>query len=153
MNNMKDYSFIILRDYPNYLERASLWFHKKWGVPQEAYLECMNSYLSYKTEYGWYLALLDGEIIAGLGVIDNDFHDRTDLTPNVCAVFTEEEHRHQGIAGALLDMVTEDLRGKGISPIYLLTDHEGFYEKYGWEFYCMAQGVDEPTMSRIYIHR
>ena len=28
---------------------------------------------------------------------------------------------------------------KYISPIYLLTDHIGFYERYGWEFLGMVQ--------------
>ncbi len=32
-------------------------------------------------------------------------------------------------------------------------DHTGFYERYGWEFYCMAQGDDEPEQTRLYIHR
>lgn len=46
---------------------------------------------------------LDGEqIIGGMGVIKNDFHDKKDLTPNVCAVYTEESYRKQGIAGVLL---------------------------------------------------
>ena len=97
---------------------------------------------------------MDGDkIIGGLGVIENDFHDRKDLTPDVCAVYTEEEYRCQGIAGRLLDMAVEDLRVKGISPVYLITDHTGFYERYGWEFFCMVQGDGEPDMTRIYIHR
>ena len=51
------------------------------------------------------------------------------------------------------DMAVEDLREKGISPVYLVTDHTGFYERYGWEFLCMVQGDGEPEMSRMYIHR
>lgn len=88
-----------------------------------------------------------------MGVIANDFHDRKDLTPNVCAVYTEEEYRCKRIAGHLLDMVVEELRFKGITPIYLVTDHMGFYERYGWEFLCMVQGDNEPEMTRMYIHR
>jgi len=95
-----------------------------------------------------------GEILGGgMGVIENDFHDRKDLTPNVCAVYTEEEYRCQGIAGNLLNMVVADMKNKGITPIYLVTDHTGFYEKYGWEFLCMAQGDGEEEMTRMYIHR
>ena len=93
------------------------------------------------------------KIVGGMGVIENDFHDRKDLTPNVCAVYTEESHRKMGIAGVLLNMVVDDLKSKGISPVYLVTDHTGFYERYGWEFYCMAQGDGEPDMTRLYIHR
>ena len=48
--------------------------------------------------------------IGGLGVIENDFHDREDLTPNVCAVYTEEDRRCRGVAGSLLNYVCEDMK-------------------------------------------
>ena len=147
------YNYITLRERPQLKERAAEWFHGKWGVPKEAYLECMEAYLGNATEYGWYLCMDEDKIIGWLGVIENDFHDRKDLTPNVCAVYTEEEYRCQGIAGRLLDIAVEDLRAKGISPVYLITDHTGFYERYGWEFLCMVQGDGEPDMTRMYIHR
>jgi predicted acetyltransferase len=86
-----------------------------------------------------------------MGVIENDFHDRKDLSPNVCAAYTEEEYRCQGIAGKLLNMVVEDMRSKKITPLYLVTNHTGFYERYGWEFLCMVQGDGESEMSRMYI--
>ena len=150
---MEKYNYIDLRDRPDIKDSAARWFHEKWGVPTEAYLECMDSYLSGETEYGWYLCL-DGErIVGGLGVIENDFHDRKDLSPNVCAVYTEEDCRKKGIAGKLLNMVVEEMKGKGITPIYLVSDHTGFYERYGWEFLCMVQGDGEPDLTRMYIHR
>ena len=98
--------------------------------------------------------IYDGErIIGGLGVIENDFHDRKDLAPNVCAVYTEEAYRGKGIAGKLLNMAVEDMREKGVSPLYLITDHTCFYERYGWEFLCMVQGDGEEEVTRMYIHR
>ena len=150
---MKEYSYITLQERPEIKLKAAEWFHSKWGVPTEAYLECMEDVLNKTTDYEWYLCLDGDKIVAGLGVIENDFHDRKDLTPNVCAVYTEEEYRCQGIAGKLLDMVVEDMKKKGISPLYLVTDHTSFYERYGWEFLCMVQGDDEPEMTRMYIHR
>lgn len=150
---MSEFRFITLREKPEIINEAALWFNSKWGVPKEAYLECMKSYLSGETELGWYLCLDDDKIVGGMGVIENDFHDRKELSPNVCAVYTEESHRKMGIAGVLLNMVVDDLKSKGISPLYLVTDHTGFYERYGWEFYCMAQGDGEPDMTRLYIHR
>ena len=150
---MKRYEYITLRQNPSLMMPAAKWFNSKWGVPEEAYLECMEEYLNGDTEYGWYLCLDGDKIVGGLGVIENDFHDRKDLTPNVCAVYTEEEYRNQRIAGNLLDMAVEDLRSKGISPAYLVTDHTGFYERYGWEFLCMVQGDGEPEMTRMYIHK
>ena len=145
--------YITLRDEPELKDAAAAWFHSKWGVPEQAYLDCMTAYLNRETEYGWYLCLDGDRIIGGMGVIENDFHDRKDLMPNVCAVYTEEAYRSQGIAGQLLNMVVEDMRSKGISPLYLVTDHTGFYERYGWEFFCMVQGDGEPGMTRMYVHR
>jgi GNAT superfamily N-acetyltransferase len=150
---MSEFVYITLREKPQLKETAAEWFHQKWGVPTEAYLECMEAYLSGETEYGWYLCMDDDNIIGGMGVIENDFHDRKDLSPNVCAVYTEDKYRCKGIAGRLLDMVVKDMKSKGITPLYLVTDHTGFYERYGWEFLCMVQGDGEPDMTRMYIHR
>ena len=149
---MTQLDYIDLRERPEIKDSAAEWFHSKWGVPKEAYLECMEDYLSGNTELGWYLCLDGGKIVGGMGVIENDFHERKDLSPNVCAVYTEEEYRGQGIAGKLLNIVVDDMKSKCISPIYLITDHTGFYERYGWEFLCMVQGSD-PEPSRMYIHR
>lgn len=149
---MTTYDFIPLRQEPQLKEAAARWFSSKWRVPVEAYLSCMDDYLSGKTELGWYLCLAGEKIVGGLGVIENDFHSRKDLTPNICAVYTQPEHRREGIAGRLLSMAVEDLRSKGISPVYLLTDHTGFYERYGWEFFAMVQGDGEEKPSRMYVH-
>lgn len=149
---MSEYIYITLKDRPQLKERAAEWFHHKWSVPKAAYIECMTAYLNNETEYGWYLCLDKDRIIGGLGVIENDFHERKELTPNVCAVYTEKEYRSKGIAGHLLNMVVDDLKSKGIMPIYLITDHTSFYERYGWEFLCMVQD-EEKHMTRMYIHR
>lgn len=150
---MAEFQYITLRNKPEWMVLAAEWFHSKWRVPTEAYLECMEAYLRGETEYGWYLCLDGNQIVGGLGVIENDFHDRKDLTPNICAVYTEDTYRCRGIAGRLLNMAVEDLRLKGVSPVYLITDHTGFYERYGWEFLCMVQGDNETDMTRMYIHR
>lgn len=150
---MSDYKYIDLAEMPSIKNDAAEWFHGKWGVPTEAYLECMEAYLNGETDYGWYLCFDGNGIVAGLGIIQNDFHDRTDLAPNVCAVYTEEDHRGRGIAGRLLNMAVEECRKKGISPLYLVTDHTGFYERYDWEFLCMVPCDGEPELSRMYIHR
>ena len=150
---METFRYLNLREMPQLMDAAASWFSGKWRVSKEAYLECMEAYLQGNTELGWYLCLMGDEIVGGLGVIENDFHDRKDLTPNICAVYTEAEYRCRGIAGNLLNMAVKDLRSRGISPVYLLTDHTGFYERYGWEFLCMVQGDGEPEQSRMYLHR
>ncbi len=135
-------------------DRAAAWFHEKWSIPLTAYLESMEQAIVQPGGVPeWYLVLEDDRILGGAGVIENDFHDRKDLTPNVCAVYVEEAVRCRGIAGKLLNFICQDMADRGIPTLYLLTDHTGFYERYAWEFFCMAQGDGEETPSRMYIHR
>ena len=148
------YEMIRLVDRPDLKERAAQWFHEKWGIPLEAYRESMEECLTQKSAVPqWYLAMEDGQILGGLGVIENDFHDRKDLAPNVCAVYTEEAKRGQGITGALLDRVCKDMSDRDIDTLYLVTDHTSFYERYGWEFLCMVQGEVDPDVTRMYVHK
>ena len=152
-NNIK-YKIVRLIDQPQIKEKAALWFYKKWNIPYEAYLESMEECLCQNNPFPqWYIALENDRIIGGLGVIENDFHNRKDLFPNVCAVYVEEDKRCQGIAGVLLETVCKDMSEKGVKQLYLITDHTSFYERYGWEFLCMVQGDGEPDMSRMYIHQ
>lgn len=143
-----------LREHAELLTIGAEWFHQKWGIPKEAYTESMEECINNKkTVPQWYLVMKNDTILGGLGVIDNDFHNRKDLTPNVCAVFVEEEYRCQGIAGKMLDFVCKDMKEYGIDTLYLVTDHTSFYERYGWKFLCMVQGDGEPDMTRMYIHK
>src|SRR5574344_1775526 len=108
---MKNYKIISLVDKAELKEKMAQWFHEKWFVPLEAYLESMDSCLEKKGAVPqWYVATDGDKIICGMGVIENDFHDRKDLTPNVCAVYVEENYRKQGIAKFLLNYVCEDIK-------------------------------------------
>ena len=84
-----------------------------------------------------------------MGVIDNDFHNRTDLTPNLCALYVEPTFRHQGLAGILLTTVGDFLANSEFKKLYLLTDHTTFYERYDWEFLTMVT-TEEQSCARIY---
>lgn len=149
-----EYEILKIQEHPALVERAAAWFHEKWGIPEEAYLESMADCLKDSGPVPQWFVARDGErIIGGLGLIENDFHDRKDLSPNVCAVFVEPEYRGQGVAGQLLNTVCREMNRLGVDTLYLLTDHDSFYERYGWEFFCMAQGDGEDQPSRMYIHR
>ena len=151
---MQKYEMIKIQEQPELLEAAAQWFHEKWGIPKEAYVESMEACVANEGAVPqWYVAMQDEAIIGGLGVIENDFHDRKDLTPNVCAVYVEPEYRKLGIAGRLLQFVCDEFAEKGIDTLYLVTDHTSFYERYGWEFLCMVQGDDEPEMTRMYVKK
>ena len=148
-----DYKIIKLTDAPELIHAMASWFHEQWGIPKEAYVDSMQTCLSGGAVPQWYAVIDNSRIIGGAGVIENDFHDRKDLTPNLCALFVEPDCRGKGIAGKILQFVCDDMKSRGIYMLYLLTDHTSFYERYGWEYLCDAQGDGEPTTSRMYIKK
>lgn len=141
-----------LSDYPQYKEMAAQWFSEKWQIPVEAYLESIQISIDQKHAIPqWYIVLnKDKHLIAGAGVIDNDFHECKDLTPNLCALFVEENYRNQNIAKQILDFVREDLSNQDIQTLYLITDHTEFYEKCGWRFLMLVKD-EEGEMVRMYV--
>lgn len=145
-----NYRFIKLRDHAEMTEAASAWFHEKWGVPAEAYTESIRECQENRNgRVQWYV-ITDGEsIISGMGVIENDFHERKDLAPNICAVFTEPQHRGEGLAKYLLDYICADLSRLGTDTVYLLTSHTEFYEKCGFSYFCDVK-EDCGDTARVY---
>lgn len=140
-----------LREHPGWVPAAARWFAGKWGIPQETYAESMDEGLRPGCAVPqWYIVVNEeGRIVAGAGVIDNDYHDRRDLSPNLCALFVEEAYRGRGIARRLLDTVRRDLGEAGIPAVYLVTDHTALYERCGWRFVTLVRGEDG-TLERLY---
>lgn len=150
---MGQYQIRKLRDCPEWKEPAASWFHEKWDIPKEEYQESIETCIRRETAVPqWYLVIEDGRILGGAGVIENDFHRRKDLSPNLCALYVEEAYRKQGIAGKLLDYIEKDMEQMGVSPLYLITDHTSFYERYGWRFLCMTQEEDGQAWVRLYVY-
>ncbi len=141
MNNLK---LKFLRDFPEFREKASYWFSSQWNIPVEAYRESIKRCTECKDGIPqWYIFVDEqNNIVAGAGVIENDFHERKDLSPNVCALFVEEAYRNRGIAKHMLDCIRRDWGGLGFARLYLVTDHAAFYEKCGWTFLTTVRGED-----------
>ena len=57
------YDIIRLTDKPEIKELAAQWFHEKWGIPLDAYLQSMEDCLSGDGVVPqWYLAVKEGRI-------------------------------------------------------------------------------------------
>lgn len=160
---MENITIINISDMPEIIEKAACWFSSKWGIPEEEYLTSMKLSVRQRNENKksiqnlalnstpqWYVILdEDARIIAGAGIIDNDFHERKDLAPNLCALYVEERWRNRGIARKLLDFARSEMAKNGIERLYLVTDHTDFYEKCGWRFVTMVRG-DDGIPERMY---
>ena len=72
---MTNYQYYGLRDKPELMDSAAGWFHSKWGVPKEAYLECMEAYLNRETELGWFLCLIEAYLADPEKATSNTHYD------------------------------------------------------------------------------
>lgn len=145
------YKIISIKYCPEYSERASDWFASKWGIDRKEYeksiYDCINQNKSIPQ---WYLAINeDDEIIGGCGLIENDFVDRIDLFPYLCALFVEEKARGNALGAKLLENARIDAGRLGFDKLYLCTDHTSYYEKYGWKYIATGHHPWGAT-SRIY---
>lgn len=138
-------------DYPNLLEQAVCWFSSKWGIPEETYRESMDAAIANPGGIPKWYVILDEEerIIAGVGIIENDFHQGKDLTPNLCALFVAPDYRGKGIARKLMDIARKDIAAAGFEKLYLITTHTEFYEKCDWTFYGIVK-EDDGSDIRMY---
>ena len=148
---MESCRIVNIRDAADRREEAARWFHEKWGVPEDEYLGSMDECIhGGKAVPQWYLVLTGGEIAGGAGVIENDFHERRDLAPNVCALYVEPAFRGRGLARALLEHICRGMAALGVTELYLITGHTALYERLGWEFVTMVDCTDGSAPARLY---
>lgn len=132
-----------LAEHPELIPAAAEWFGQKWGIPAEDYAASMQEGSAHPDAIPQWYVIRDGEeIAAGCGLIANDFHDRPDLTPNLCALYVEEPYRNQGIARRLLEFAQAETRRLGFERLYLITDHDQLYERCGWEYLGQVHETD-----------
>lgn len=146
-----DYRISAVREHPEYAEQAIAYFSAKWSVPEEDYRKSITESLQTDAPVPrWYLMMKDEEIVGSFGLIQNDFVDRTDLFPYLCALYVEPTERGQALGARMLMYGQSEAKRLGYENLYLVTDHVGYYEKYGWEFAGMAGNTDGEGESRIY---
>lgn len=143
------YMIVDSHDYQGGLEAAVVYIHSKWGSARN-----LNFYRDAITRYGEklprFFLLCDQERIIGCGaLIVSDFTSRHDLWPWYACHFIEEEYRSQALGTVLIDHAIHLARDAGFKHVYLSTDHDGYYEKYGWK---RIEDAFEPTgeQTRIY---
>ena len=97
------------------------------------------------------LLLVDGdELISFCTLAQKDDIQPTKLTPWMGFVYTFPEYRGHRYMGRLFEEIGKILKAEGYSKVYISTDHEGLYEKYGCTFMTEAKALSGDD-SRIYV--
>jgi GNAT superfamily N-acetyltransferase len=144
---------INVKKYKNGLKAGIRYIHGVWGnAGNYAFYEdaIHNASENDKGLPQFYLLLHDDDIIGCAALIINDFISRHDLYPWVACLYVDEAYRGNQFGSLLLDHAVQCAGNAGFHKVYLTTDLDGYYEKYGWT--RMEDGIDlfSGKPSRIY---
>ena len=123
-----------------------------WGAGQFLYDLLKNQKLKpYVGENTKVLLLVDGEnLVSFCTFADKDDIQPTELTPWIGWVYTFQNYRGNRYIGKLLSHAEILAKEAGMKNIYISTNHNGLYEKYGYEFYEMMKDMNGED-SRVYV--
>ncbi|MBQ8638975.1 MAG: GNAT family N-acetyltransferase [Lachnospiraceae bacterium] len=86
------------------------------------------------SEWEGVIAAFDQEKICGYCTVSKtDCIPEVSYTPYIGYVFVGEEYRGKRLSQKLIENAMEYLKTVGFEEVYLISDHENLYEKYGFE--------------------
>lgn len=81
------------------------------------------------------LGLIDDNTLIGfISIFKYDGDYRRDLTPWYATMYVKKEFRNKGYSKLLNNAILNEAREKGFNKIYLKTDLDNYYEKFGAVF-------------------
>ena len=112
-----------------------------------------NTFFENVGEGSKVLLLTDGDKLISFCTFSKyDDIQPTDLTPWIGFVYTFPQYRGNRYAGLLFEEAVRLAKAEGVHAIYLSTNHNGLYEKYGFEYLTMMKDIEgEP--SKVYVKR
>ncbi|MEK4247374.1 GNAT family N-acetyltransferase [Psychrobacillus sp. FSL K6-2684] len=134
---------IELQERNNLFEKAIQVFWKEWGNEHnyKFYEDAMIHSCRFSDIPRFYVMIEEEEIIGTYALLRNDLNSRQDLCPWLACLFVKEEYRGREIGLMLLQHSLKEAASKGYDKLYLSTDLEGYYEKYGWKNNGVVYGV------------
>ncbi len=124
-----------VKEYSGGIDKAVNYIHGVWGNEQNYlfYKDAIyHSSLPGKTLPKFFLLLKDKKIIGCCALITNDFISRHDLYPWLACLFVDEKERGKEYGNLLMKHAEQEAKKSNFAEIYLTTDLDGYYEKYGW---------------------
>lgn len=139
-------------------ENKEHWLSKIEGCDWDAgkylaYLLKANGLFDLVGEGSRVLMLTDGdELVSFCTLAKYDDVQPTELTPWSGWIYTFPAYRGRRLAGKLLEYAENLARKDGAVALHISTNHDGLYEKYGYEFLKYEKDV-EGEDTKVYIKR
>ena len=154
---MKDNIKIVnMADYPQFIEEVSKLLWEEWSRHNGKTLE----EVTYRTKHCLkkdkipqiHIAIRSAELLGTVSLWTCDLSKRQDLSPWMACLYVKPEYRGMGIGTSLQKKSVEVAEELKYKKLYLITEHENYYEKMGWKFLEVAPLKGE-RLTRIYEYK
>ena len=86
----------------------------------------------FEDKYFCKLILIEEDKLIGfISFFPNDCEEEKDLKPWYATMYVKKEYRGKGYSKILNDAILEEAKNRGFKEIYLKTELENYYEKFG----------------------
>ena len=132
-----------IKDNLQFLKEVAELTQKEWGSETNSQEE-FEQKVNRKMEK--ILSLLDDKRYCKLLLVDNDTligfismfptdgDERQDLTPWYATMYVKKEYRGKGCSKILNDAILKEARNRGFDKLYLKSELENYYEKFGAKY-------------------
>ena len=156
MEFIEQVEIINLLDDKKHIEEVSEWIWNEWsrknGAKKEDIIYRSEHSLSYNDIPQMYIAKYNNEVIGVFSIWRNDLMARQDLYPWFSTLIVKPEYRNKGVGKKLQEKCIDECRRLNYENLYLITRHENYYEKTGWEFLENAP-MGDGTYTRVYKYK
>lgn len=89
--------------------------------------------------------------IKGFGaIVEQDYLPLPDLSPWISSIWVDPKYRGEHLSSQIVEFLEAVIRTQGESKVYILTQHQGLYERYG---YTLIQEMPEPMHDHDYLYQ
>lgn len=153
--NLEKLKFINQKEKIEYIEEVAQLYWKQWSKEHGDTVEgviyrtkhCLNDNDIPQT----YIALYNNELVGIVSLWRNDLCSRQDLYPWMAGLYVKEAYRNMGIGTFLQNNIIGITKNLGYDNLYLITDHDNYYEKNNWKFLDKAP-LGNGLMTKIYVY-
>ena len=129
-----------IKEKKKFLKEVAILTQKEWGSKtnsKEEFEEKINRKIAkiinnFDNPLYCKLILLDNDTLIGfISIFPTDGEERKDLSPWYATMYVKEEYRGKGYSRLLNNAILAEARKRNISKLYLKTNLNKYYEKFG----------------------
>lgn len=127
-----------LKDKLEYLDEVSNLEYEEWADNKEEDKEARIKRKKAKIcndfdniSFCKLILVNDNNLIGFISIFPKDCNEENDLTPWYATMYVKEEYRGNGYSKVLNDAILKEAKSRKFSTLYLKTNLENYYEKFG----------------------